>query len=108
VIIVKLAGDADPAGSSAALRELGAVLGRPGPWRIAYELDPSTILDDQLSERLLGLHVRYQRSVEKLAFCSSRALGRASLLALASGTKRVPFTVVATREAMLQWLEAAS
>jgi hypothetical protein len=85
--------------------ELDRHLAQPGSWRIAYDLGALSILDEDVAELMLRAHMRHQRKLDRIAFCSPRSLVRSGTLLLAGSVKRVPTRVFAAAPPMRAWIE---
>ena len=105
VILVTVGARATLANATASVDALGAILDRPGPWRIAYDLGALTTLDEGLNALLRRLHVRNQANLTMVAFSSPRALVRASALRIAGAVSEVRWRMFSTSALMHQWVE---
>jgi hypothetical protein len=85
--------------------ELDRHLAQPGSWRIAYDLGALSSLDEDVAELMLRAHMRHQRKLDRIAFCSPRSLVRSGTLLLAGSVKRVPTRVFAAAPPMRAWIE---
>ncbi len=105
VILVTVGAHATPANATAPMDALGAVLDRPGPWRIAYDLGALTTLDEGLNAMIRRLHVRNQTNITMVAFSSPRASVRGSALRIAGAVSDVRWRMFSTSALMHQWVE---
>jgi len=105
LITVSMSPQATVSHVESTLAEIDKVVSNQGPWRIAYDFGRLNILDDNVRAALLRFHIRHQRNLERVAFCSPRALVRASALVLGGSVKRVPWKSFAASAPMRTWLE---
>jgi len=105
VILVTVGAHATSANATQSVDALGAILDRPGPWRIAYDLGALATLDEGLNALIRRLHVRNQANLQMVAFSSPRAIVRASALRIAGAVSDVRWRMFSTSALMHQWVE---
>jgi serine/threonine protein kinase len=104
VVSVTLSPEATPDAVRDRLAQLERLLTSGGPWRVAYDLGSVRILDDGVRMLLERLHARVQRNVERVGFCSPRALVRATALMLGGSLRGVNTRSFAAAGPMYAWL----
>jgi hypothetical protein len=107
LVVVTISADARIEDADAAFDDLENVLARPGPFRVGYDLTQLQTCHPNLCGLLQRLHARQQRSLERVAFCSPRALVRGAALTITGGTRRLESRIFAAAEPMRRWLEEA-
>jgi serine/threonine protein kinase len=105
LVTITVAPNANPQNAKAALHEIDTLLGKGGPWRLAYDLGSLSLMDDGLAGELSRLHVKHQKNLEAVAFSSPRALVRSSALLIGGAVRQLPWKMFAVRSVMQQWLE---
>jgi hypothetical protein len=105
LVVVTVGAAATVGDATATLKDVEGALARPGRFRLGYDLSDLTTFDVNLIGLLQRIHTRYQRSLERVAFCSSRALVRSGALVVAGATRALESKFFAKREPMQAWLE---
>ena len=88
--------------------ELERLLAQGGSWKLAYDLGALTVMDRAVQDALLALHSRHRRSLERVAFCSPRALVRSGALVVGGSLKGLAWKVFSTTASMREWIEGGA
>jgi serine/threonine protein kinase len=108
LITITIMPEATETDIEAFVAKLDTLLGQQSRWRIAYDLGHLNVMDDGVRAVLQRVHIRHQKNIDRVAFCSPRALVRSSALVLGGSVKRVPWKSFASAGPMQAWLEEAN
>jgi serine/threonine protein kinase len=105
LVLFKLPARAAPQTAKASLQAIQRALTTAGPWKIGYDLSESNILDDAIQVLISSFHGKNAKSLSRVAFCSPRALVRASALVIGQAHSRaIASKLFAAPEPMRRWL----
>ncbi len=105
LVLVKLPARAVAETAKTSLQSVQRALAAAGPWKIGYDLSESNILDDAIQVLISTFHGKNARSLSRVAFCSPRALVRASALVIGQAhSHAIASKLFAAPGPMRQWL----
>lgn len=94
-------------GASLLERQLGSLeelIGKGGPWKIAYDLSAFRQLGVHENQLLIALHERQRQRLASVAFASRVPVVRGSALVVGSSVKDLPWKIFDTVEPMRAWM----